>query len=424
MLDSMRRFYYWSNEITVKPDYTLSPALFFKTLLSRSDRFSHLSGPDVPPVSNVYFTYGFHYAFLQAPGMSNYIGVVTFINKGGAADLAGLERGSYFTKVNGAAIQAQNMDAINGLLNSGSGNVVLTTATYNNGQWQEERETGISPGYMSENAVYYTRLFTQNNVRTGYLYYTSFNETYDGNLLNAFVKLRDQQVNELILDLRYNAGGSVASCAKLAALISDRLTANEVFAIYQGNQYEGRQSQTLQSVLNTSGNPAGRPFSALQARQLHLNRVFILTTKATVSAAELIINNLKPFINVIQIGDVTTGKDEASFTIRDMRNPRQVDWILQPIVYKLFNKNGQGGYAQGISPQYAVDETAQLPLGSIGSNADVLIHKGLELIYGPGFTGNPADLRDAAPGHLIRTSGRYQSSVKQAEMAAPVVINR
>lgn len=423
VLDSMRRFYYWSNEIPSKPDYSLSPETFFKSLLSGSDRFSHISGPNVPPASNAYFTYGLQYAFLQVPGIDHYVGVVTLVNKGGGAAQAGFIRGSYFIKVNGSYVTAQNLQQTNQLLNN-RGALQLTVATYTNNSWTAGDTRSVSPDFRNEDPVYYTRIFTGTGGKTGYLYYSSFNETYDASLLSAFSKFKSEGISDLILDLRYNAGGSVASCAKLAGMVASGLNAGEIFAIFQGNKEAGRSSRSLQDVLNTSGNAAGRQFADLQSRQLQLSRVFILTTGGTVSAAELLVNNLKPFISVIQIGEKTTGKDEASFTITDGRIPRQVDWVIQPIVYKLFNKNNEGNYAGGLMPQQIVNETSSLPLGDIGTSKDLLVRNALETIYGAGYTGEPTDLRVVPLHPAIRAKAVYQSVAEQAENAAPVLIRQ
>ncbi|MDQ0109032.1 C-terminal processing protease CtpA/Prc [Chitinophaga terrae (ex Kim and Jung 2007)] len=423
VLDSMRRFYYWSSEIPAKPDYSLSPDLFFKSLLSVSDRFSHISGPNVPPASNAYFTYGLQYAFLQVPNVDHYIGVVTLVNKGGGAEQAGFKRGSYFSKVNGEYVTDRNLQKVNQLLNN-RGSLQLTVASYTGNSWRDGDSKPVSPGFRNEDPVYYTRVFSGTAGKTGYLYYSSFNEAYDGSLLAAFTKFKNEGINDLIVDLRYNAGGSVASCAKLAGMIASGLNGGEVFAIFQGNSEEGRSSHSLQNILNTSGNPAGRQFADLQSRQLQLNRIFILTTNATVSAAEMLVNNLKPFINVIQVGEKTTGKDEASFTIADGRVPRQVDWVIQPIVYKLFNRNNEGNYAGGLVPQQVVDETSQLPLEDIGTGKDALIRKALEMIYGAGYTGEPADLRMAPLHPAIRARAVYRSAVEQAANAAPVLLRQ
>lgn len=392
ILDSMRQYYYWSDGLAGQPDYTLTPNLFFKNLLSTQDRFSWISnGSDVKAPSNSYFTYGFHYAFVQVAGMDSYLGVVTAVNTNGPADKAGFQRGSYFSKVNGTAITAANLAAINSQLKTGT-RVTLTKMVYNNG-WQENGNTILPAGYASENAVYYTRSYAANGITTGYLYYSSFDENYDSQLLTAFGKLKTAQVSELILDLRYNAGGSVASSAKLAAMIARTLTAGETYAIYQGNSREGRKSRTLQQVLNTSSNATGRQYTALQEKALSLQRVFILTTRGTVSAAELVTNNLRPFIPVTRIGETTAGKNEASFLISDYRIPKQVYWQMEPTIYKLFNKNNEGNYEAGLTPQFPVAELEQLPLGAIGAADDVLVKKALELIYGTGLPGNFVTLR-------------------------------
>jgi len=391
--DSLKRYYYWSDAIPGKPDNTQSPELFFKSLLSSSDRFSWVSnGLDIAPPSNSYFTYGFHYAFVQVAGYDGLIGVVTDINKGGAADDAGFKRGSYFLAVNGEKISVQNMEAVNLRLKTPS-SVAITPATFENNEWKPAAGIMLYAGYVSEDPVRFTRTFVANGITTGYLYYTSFDENYDNRVIQAINKLRQAGITELILDLRYNAGGSVASSAKLAALISNKLVAGETYAIYAGNRFEGKLGRSLQEVLNTSGNAAGRQYEALRGSQLSLSRIFILTTGGTLSAAELIVNNLKPFLQVVQIGETTRGKNEAGFVIADYRNPPQVAWTMEPTVYKLFNKNNEGNYENGLTPQYVIPEMAQLPLADLGTSGDPLVKKALEIIYGSATPGNYTELR-------------------------------
>lgn len=414
VLDSMKRFYYWSDAIPAKTDYTLQTPQYFSSLLSSNDRFSWISnGRDVAPPSSSYFTYGFHYALVAPAGYDGYVGVVTWVNAGGAAERAGLRRGNYFTAVNGAKISSQNIVQVQELLKQPD-YVDITRA---NATWQPVDTLMITPGYMNENPVRLTRTFRAGSHITGYLCYNAFNDAYDPQLLDAFRKLKEAGVQELVLDLRYNGGGSVASGAKLAAMIAGKLTGSEVYAIYLGNAQEGRKTNTLQAVLQTSVNAAGRTYAELQQRTLTLQRVFILTTRATASAAEMVLNNLKPFLTVVQIGEATTGKDEASFTITDRRVPKQVEWTLQPIVYKLFNKNNEGGYATGIVPQYEVEETASLPLGDIGTTSDPLLRQALMIIYGPSFAGEPTNLRSIP----VRTV--FSSAAEQSAHAGAVQIN-
>jgi carboxyl-terminal processing protease len=381
VLDSMRRYYYWGDKMPSRPDYTLPTDQFFTSLLSDQDRYSWIAnGRDVIAPSNTYFTYGFQYALVKATGYQGYIGVVSLVNTSGGADAAGLQRGSYFTQVNGVDITDANMAVIVKQLKTGS-QVTLTPAVFANNTWTALPAITIKKRYSAENSVRLVRTFSAGGIVTGYLFYNSFDEYYDASLLQAFGKLKQANINELIIDLRYNAGGSVPSCAKLCAMITKNITADGTFVIYKGNSHEGTKPRTTQAVLNTSGNITGRQFNDLLSYQLPLQRVFILTTGATLSASELLVNNLKPFVEVIQVGETTAGKDEASLLVTDQRTPPKVEWKMQPIMYKLFNRNNQGGYDKGIVPQQAVSDMAQIPLYPFGSVQDPLVNSALQKIY-------------------------------------------
>lgn len=379
--DSMRYYYYWNASIPTNPDYSLPTAAFFSSLLSSKDRFSAVSNQvDVGAVKNTFQLYGFHYAIIEHPILNTLVGIVTYSASATPAYRAGLRRGTCFTKVNGNAITYDGRVAVQELLQSGNA-IELTLAEPVDEQWVEKEKVSLSSTYITEPAVIQTRYFSFNGIKTGYLFYNGFTEKYDGTLLTAFGKLKQEGVVECIIDLRYNPGGSVSSSAKMAGMLVP-LQGNNIYGMFQGNAREGRQVYSMDRILKTSSSSSGNTIAALETNRLSLKRVFILTSRATVSAAELVINNLKPYISVIQVGDTTLGKDEASFEISDFRNPRQVEWIIQPIVYKLLNANGMGSYDAGLAPAYRINELSQFPLPALGTADDLLINKALQLIYG------------------------------------------
>lgn len=393
IIDSMRTFYYWNEDIPSSPDYTQSPELFYKSILSKNDRFSSIIYTPAPALDkSSFYKFGFHFAFVQVDGYDGYLGVITFVMANSPAFLMEWKRGDCFTKVNGVAVTARNLAAVTKQMEESS-SLQLTMATQENGVWKSHYDITINGGRLIENPMYYTRTFTSNGKTTGYLFYNYFDELYDDELLDAFARMRTAGVSELILDLRYNMGGSVASSAKMAALIASSLTATDIYAIFEGNQRMGKRARTLQEILNTSASDAGRTYTALTASRIQVNRVFILTTRATASAAELLINNLRPYMEVVQIGEKTTGKDEAGFGIMDMRMPPQIHWELHPIVYKLFNKNGQGHYSDGLQPDVPLSEFSSFPLQPVATAADPLVRRALEEIYGANIPGAPVDLR-------------------------------
>ena len=172
--------------------------------------------------------------------------------------------------------------------------------------------------------------------------------------------------------------------AILCALVSNHIKPGDIFAQYNGNSRLGNRSITFERAmaLPEQGTPVS--FEQVKALQLPLNKVYILTGPHTASAAEMVVNNLKPYITVIQVGGTTLGKDEGMITITDTRTPKRIPWVLMPITYKLLNASGAGGYHQGLTPAYPVDELASLPLQPPGNTNDPLLAKALQLIGAPG----------------------------------------
>jgi C-terminal processing protease CtpA/Prc len=230
--------------------------------------------------------------------------------------------------------------------------------------------------------VYATRLYEQQGIRTGYLAYFLCAESEDAVLLDAMQKFINAGITELVLDLRYNPGGSVASSAKLAAMLVPDLNPDKTFVIFKGNAYGGTVAQSFRKSISFSGNNIGKDMNQLKTLHPSLKRIFVLTSPATISAAELLCNNLPTFMPVIRIGATTYGKDEASFRIEDTRNPRQVQWVVIPIVYKIFDANGVGGYNNGLKPQYEINDFSSLPLQDFGIPGDPSVDKALQIIYG------------------------------------------
>ncbi len=84
--------------------------------------------------------------------------------------------------------------------------------------------------------------------------------------------------------------------------------------------------------------------------------MYIIATDATASASELVINCLKPYINVTLIGETTVGKNVGSVTLYDSPTFAKKDvngshrYAMQPIVIRTVNKDGFGEYSNGIAP--------------------------------------------------------------------------
>jgi C-terminal processing protease CtpA/Prc len=122
---------------------------------------------------------------------------------------------------------------------------------------------------------------------------------------------------------------------------------------------------------------------------LNLNKVYILTSKASASASELVINCLKPYIDVVQIGDITTGKNVGSITLYDSPTFGNQDvnpthkYAMQPIVLKIVDKNGFGDYTSGIAPTTLLPENLA-NLGVLGNVEEPLLSVAINQIIASG----------------------------------------
>jgi len=419
VLDSMQVYYYWSEALPRNPVSGNSTVAFFKSILNTEDRFSTITDPSQQNTRYSSFAwYGLEYALLQKKDISDdLIGVITLVVPNGPAAKKGLKRGDVFTKVNNLTIQSSNIEMIKSLLEEGNG-INLSISKLGNNQIQPVGDVQLSYTRFAEQPVYTTRVFEDNGRKTGYLFYNRFNGNYDYNILDSLRKLKDAAVSNLIIDMRYNPGGDISSVAKVAAVIAN-VNAQQVFAIYQANRNGGKQYRSFQDAISENRYQP-QDFSELLARRFSLSKVYVLTTGATASAAELLINTLRPFIEVVQVGEKTLGKDMASFAIEDQRKPKIIDLTLYPLIFKLYNSRGEGDYSKGLTPNFIVNELAELPLRQIGDSQDPLIKKALTLIGHTATMKNMMNTTSSSERNVIH----YNSSVENSLTAIPMSVKR
>jgi C-terminal processing protease CtpA/Prc len=240
---------------------------------------------------------------------------------------------------------------------------------------------------LSENPVYINKVIENGSHKIGYLMYNGFYPNYESQLNDAFGSLKSQGITEFILDLRYNSGGSIATATRLASMITGQFT-GQVFAKQQWNSkaeayFEAHSSSSLFNYFTNRIN------TNATINSLNLSKIYILTSKNTASASELVINGLKPYINVVQIGDKTTGKNVGSITLYDSPTFAKVDvnpshhYAMQPLVLKIVNKVGFGDYINGIVPNTLLKEDFN-NLGTLGDSSDPLLSTTITQILGGG----------------------------------------
>ena len=319
-------------------------------------------------LSGVSLSNGLNFGLVYLPNSTNEIfGYVRYVNNGSEADLANINRGDIFRSIDDIPL---SIDNYSDLLSQEV--YTVNFANYFNNNTEDVSDDTIELNDINielqkvpliKNPVHHYSTLNYSGGKIGYLMYNQFVSNYDDYLKTIFSEFKSNSVDELILDLRYNPGGSINSAIVLASLITGQFE-NEIFNTEQWNN-------DIQNYwLNNNPEFLINRFISFQS-SLNLSRVFILTTRSSASASELIINCLEPYINVIQIGTTTYGKYQASVTLYDSENfsnqnvNRSHNYALQPLVLKTLNANGVTDYYNGISPDYEYEERA-FDMGQVG----------------------------------------------------------
>ncbi len=310
-------------------------------------------------------------------------GWVRYVLPNSSAAAQNLQRGLIFYGINGTQLTESNYQS---LLSATT--YTLNLADYDNGNITPNGQSvTLTRTQLAENPVYSTEVFVQGNKKIGYLMYNGFFSSYENQLNAAFGALKSQNITHLVLDLRYNSGGSVATATRLASLITGQFN-GQVFAKQQWNAklenyyMQNNPSSLFNYFTNTTS-------SGSILNHLNLNKVYILTSRSTASASELVINGLKPYIDVIQIGETTTGKNVGSVTLYDSPNFSKATanpnhkYAMQPLVLKTVNSVGFGDYQSGLPATIQQSEDFG-NLGVIGDASEPLLATAINQIITSG----------------------------------------
>lgn len=383
--EQMQKYYYWNGQMQKNVDISLSPKEYFDQLLASQDRFSYSLHPSIPETfpKSIRSNFGFDISFVEYQG--EVLGVVLYVLNDSPAKNNGLKRGQYITTINGKSLSLTNFKEVYQQIIS-SDFVTLEVKSFDeNSGFTAPKETTLQRGLALSQSVSYKIIETDND-KVGYVLIPHFDVGLAGTLLQIFQQLKANSVNELVLDLRYNGGGDVSSAAALSILAAPNIKADDLFIQFEGNRNGGVVKQSFETALEM--NELQVNFATLRSAHPSIQKVYILCGNHTASASEIIINNLKPFMEVITIGDKTVGKDVAGFAVEDKRISGQQGWILYPEIYKLFNAAHEGNYSGGILPDVAAEELQHMEILPLGDTDEILLQRALEIISGHARAGH------------------------------------
>lgn len=360
----MNHSYLWREDLpdSLTCNYELNPKDFFLSLLSTKDRFSYLT-------QNPYYSstseYGFAYQRYLYNGREDIYEVLYIKNK----DLKrqGMRRGDFVD------IQNKNGCYIYSKFDFDGSNLTRSNISY------IEPVNSIVIG--NSNTVLLDSVYQINNKKIGYICYLEFDKISD--LDKPLKDMYNSNIDDLILDLRYNPGGYVNTCQFLCNCI---LPSNAYDNIFQKCCYNNILSE---EYLTSTGFPytvshfqtppeLGESVLGSTIIPLNQKRVFFLTSSNTASASEAAIICLRPYMDVIIIGETTVGKGVGSWTIYDSK----YKYALQPITMRYYNSLDETTPDEGITPDYYIPDGYSTSKKEIGNTDELLLSTAINIILG------------------------------------------
>jgi carboxyl-terminal processing protease len=273
---------------------------------------------------------------------------VRLVEEDSPAGRAGIRRGWKFLKVAGSTeINTDNIDFLVGqIYESGT-----TAFTFEKPDGTSVDITLNSETYH-EHPVVLDTVYSAGARTAGYLVFNSFlGDTSEviGELSRVFNRFVSDGVTDVIVDLRYNGGGYV--------------TMQEAFANFLVKS-SANTSIMMSQVYNDNYSDLNETTRFHKRGALDVNNVYFIVTDNTASASELLINNLKPYMNVKLVGpEATYGKPVGFFPIA------VGDWYIFPVSFRSTNGVGEGNYFDGISVDNVVADGLDKDWGDVSESS-------------------------------------------------------
>lgn len=359
LLDTMRLWYYWNDQIPNNVDVSqyATPKILLDAFKNSVDRFSFIdeNGAFANQLKGIPKDYGFASSpFFRIDANGNYrFGAVY---KESPLGKEGISRGAILRKIGGQVPNSNNLATELGkesnvfevqFLDGSIKTVTISQANYNS------------------DPILFKTVFNENGKRIAYLVFNNFlytganaNESINNaiNRLNQiFGEFKQAGVSELILDLRYNGGGYSRVAAHLANLIAPNTANGRIYSQQRWNSVLQREWE--RQGLNV------RIFYRTQPNTLNINQVVIITTGRTASASEQVINNLRPYTKVITVGTKTYGKPAFNLLFDyKPENEQALGFYLTLGVEA--NANGEGRFFDGLAATITASDDATREFGN------------------------------------------------------------
>jgi len=392
--DNMKEVYLWSNKISSSINYKKEsdPAgLYEKMLYTDEDRWSWITDDwssykaelEGTPVS-MGFSPAFYYKNSES---TDVVTIVEYVYKNSPAEEAGLKRGDIILTYNGETPDDGNYYD---LYSGDSYTVGLGTYSSDDGTFVSNgKSIDLTAVSFYANPVLHYEIKEMEGHTIGYLVYTDFttgvNDAFLDSVDVAMDYFKENSVTDVIIDLRYNPGGELTAAAHIASSLAPQsvVSAKKVLVkmTYNSNVQDYFEQKDDDSNLNCR--------FAENSSNLNLSKIYFLTTQGTASASELLMVGLKPYMDVVMVGDTTYGKYAGAWVLPDADDE---DWCMLPIVFRYSNASGYTNFKDGLAPDVYTHDYL-IPAYEFGDLNDAVLAAAIEQITGVEITSTKSAVR-------------------------------
>ena len=400
--EDVKDYYLWTSTINwhnFDPKYEQDSYIFFDKLKYKTeDQWSMLTddAQDFRGMLNgVSTSFGYELIWGRFFNSTARYAIVLYVYPESPAEKAGLKRGDFLVSIHGnkEITDANYMD----LYNAPSITLGKALLSDDGDLIPDNNSVSMDAVTMYEDPVIKDTVIVNGTHKIGYLCYTSYTRDSEKRLQEVFAGFKAQGVSDVVLDLRYNGGGYAETSRVLSSILAPEsaVKQKDIFLTQSWND-------VLMAYFKKEGEDINEYFRDNLSVNMNLNRLYVLTLRFTASASEATMIGLKPYMDVIQIGEATRGKYFGGLLLSpkvydSRRNAWIADkeienWLLYLMVYRYANKTGDTSFSGGLIPDFLIKEDYNYMLLPLGDERDPLFGKAIELITGESVRTRSAQL--------------------------------
>jgi C-terminal processing protease CtpA/Prc len=373
VMEKMQYVYLWNDSMKVpkRQDFFAKSSRFFESILFRNDKYSHFSD------SAISTGYGINYAVMRDPlgvQKSKIYALVLFVEPGSPAADAGLKRGDWVVKVGNYTLTSNNY----GYLDRGSATTLCTTKIVFDEEnmkykWQngDTLQMGVATTLSPRN-LYIDTVYVQRNHKIGYMACNAFAVDGEGEIAAAMERFANKGITDLIVDLRYNGGGSISAASQMASMIVPAENVGGFFCKLAHNTLNSGRDVTYKFV---------------QAPTLSFDKLYVICGAGTRGAAEVFIAAMRECLgynSVVVVGATTAGENIATETFVS-----PYDFSITPATAFVKNSEDEAMCSGGIIPNFAMNELSDIyKIYNLGSMQEYMLYNTIYYIVNGSFPQN------------------------------------